>query len=85
MSSAYHLTEMSLRPQFIENTSRSKGDMERTGTSRVNPMALNCDLDIESAYLIHGFCTLCQQDHHLTNFNEILLNDSGEIVQTKMD
>ena len=33
--------------------------MERTGNAMVNPMTLNCDLDIESAYMSHGFCTSC--------------------------
>ena len=47
-----------IQPNFNENPSRGKRDMERTQNSRLNPMTFNFDLDLESAWLSNGFCTL---------------------------
>ena len=58
MGSAHHLTEVNIQPKLNENPSRDKGDMEGTQNSRLNPMTINCDLDLESAWLDNGFCTL---------------------------
>ena len=33
---------------FDESRSKGSGDMEQTQNSRVNPMNLNCDFDLES-------------------------------------
>ena len=40
--------------KFNENHSNGSGDMVQTQISRVNPMTLNCDLDLESAEPSHG-------------------------------
>ena len=49
MGSAHCLNEMNIGPKFKENPSRGKGEMVLTRISRVNPMTLNCDLNLESA------------------------------------
>ena len=66
MSSAHHLTEANIWPKFKENPSRGIGDMERTRNSRLKPMTLTCDLDLELAWLTYGFCTLIHWGEHLT-------------------
>ena len=63
MSSAHRLTEINSEQKFNENRSKGKGDMERTKHTRVIPTALNCDLDLESAWLSHGFA------HYYTEMN----------------
>ena len=35
--------------KFNDYLSKSSGDVEQKKNSRVNPMTLNCDLDLESA------------------------------------
>ena len=55
-----------IQPNFNENPSRSKRDMERTQNSRLNPMTFNFDLDLESAWLSNGFCTLSHWGEHFT-------------------
>ena len=55
--SAHRLTEGEQWVQFYENLSKASGDMERTRILRVNPMTLNCNLELDSAYLNHGLCT----------------------------
>ena len=40
--------------------------MERTRNSRLEPMTLTCDLDLELAWLTYGFCTLTYSGEHLT-------------------
>ena len=44
--------------KFNENRSEGSGDMEQTRSSRINPMTLNCDLELEYGLLSHGFCSL---------------------------
>ena len=34
--------------KFNENRFKGSGDMERTRNSRVNPLTLTCDIDLES-------------------------------------
>ena len=58
MGSAYSLTDRNIWVNFNENRSKDSGDMEQTQNSRVNPMILKCDLDLESAYPSHEFCIL---------------------------
>ena len=41
-----------------ENPFRLKGDMKRTRNSNFNHMAFNWELDLESAWMSHGFYTL---------------------------
>ena len=53
-------------PTFKENPSRGKGDMEPTPNSRLKLVTFNCDLDLKSAGLSYGFCTLSQWGEHLT-------------------
>ena len=48
MYSAHRLTERDIWVKFNENRPKSSGDMERTRNSRVNPLTLTCDLDLES-------------------------------------
>ena len=38
--------------KFNEKRSKGSGDMEQTGNSMVNTLTLNCDLDLESAYVM---------------------------------
>ena len=49
MGSAPPLTEINILVKFNENLLKGLGEMEHTGNSRVNPMTLKCDLDLESA------------------------------------
>ena len=58
MSSAQHLTEINIWVKFNENRSKGSADMEQAQISRVNPMTLKCDLDLESVKLKHGLCSL---------------------------
>ena len=57
MGSAQRLTERSIYVKFNENRSKGSGDIEQTRNSRVNPMTLNCDHDLEPGQLSHWFCT----------------------------
>ena len=48
MVSAHCLTEINIWVKLKENRSNGAGDMERSPNSRVKPITLNCDLDLES-------------------------------------
>ena len=48
MCFARRLTERNIRVKFNENRPKDSGDMDRTQNSRVNPLTLTRDLDIES-------------------------------------
>ena len=48
MCSADLLTEWNIWVKFNENRQKGSGDMEWTRNSRVNPLTLNCDIDLES-------------------------------------
>ena len=48
MGSAHRLTGSNIWVKFKENRTKVSGDMEQTGNSRVNPMTLKCDPDLES-------------------------------------
>ena len=58
MGSAHHLTEANIYPTFKEKPSRGKGDIELTPNSRLKLVTFNCDLELKSAGLSYGFCTL---------------------------
>ena len=45
IGSARHLTERNILVKFNENRSKGSGDMGWTRNSRVNPLALTCDLE----------------------------------------
>ena len=47
MGSTHRFAEIDIRMKFNENRSKDLVDMEQTRNSSVNPIALNCDLDIE--------------------------------------
>ena len=49
--------------KFNENVLKSSGDMEQTENSRVNPMTLNCDLDLRLHSKVMGYA------HRLTEIN----------------
>ena len=51
IDSAHHLTKVNIWPKFKENPSTGKGYTERPRNSRLNPVTLNCDLDLVSAWL----------------------------------
>ena len=61
MSSAHHFTEANIWPKLKENPSRGKGATERTRNSRLKPMTLNYDHDLNSAWLSYD------PAHRLTN------------------
>ena len=46
--------------------------MEWARNTRQYPMTFNCDLELESVYLSHGFSTLPHQDQNLTSLMKIL-------------
>ena len=48
MVSAHGLTERNIWVKFNVNPSKASEDMERARNSRVYPMTLKCDLDLES-------------------------------------
>ena len=52
MDSAHRFTEANIN----ENSSKGKGDMERTRNSGLKMVTCSCNL--ESAWLSKGFCTL---------------------------
>ena len=43
--------------KYHENRPKGSGDMERTQNSRVNPLNLTCDLELESRQLGNVLCT----------------------------
>ena len=47
---------------FNENHYRDTGDLEQTR----NLGSISCDLDLESAWLINGFCIMSHLGEHLT-------------------
>ena len=51
IGSAHRLNDMEIWPKFNENPFTGKRDMEWTRNSRLNSMAFNCDIDLESAWL----------------------------------
>ena len=63
MGSAHCLTEANILPKLNENSCRDKGDKDQTRNSRLKLVILNCDLDLESAWLIMGSA------HRLTEEN----------------
>ena len=48
MCLAHWVTERNIWVKFNENRPKGSGDIERTQNSRVNPLTLTCDLDLES-------------------------------------
>ena len=48
MCSAQHLTERNIWVKLNENRPKGSGDMKRTRNSKVNPLTLTCDIDLES-------------------------------------
>ena len=66
LDSAHHLTKVNIWPKFKENPSTGIKDTERTQNSRLKPMTLTCDLDLELAWLTYWFCTLTHWGEHLT-------------------
>ena len=46
--SAHCLNEINIRPKLYKNLSNGSQDIERTQYSKVKPMTLNCDFELES-------------------------------------
>ena len=57
IGSALCLTKRNIWVKFNENRLKGSWDMELTRNSRVNPMTLTCDPDLESTELGHVLCT----------------------------
>ena len=51
--------------KFNEKLSKGYGDMLQTPTSRVNPVTLNCDIDLETPLLSSVFCTPSRRKEHM--------------------
>ena len=51
IDSAYYLTKRNIWVKFNDNNIKGSGDMERTRNSRVNPLTLTFDLNLESRWL----------------------------------
>ena len=56
MSSAHRLTKRKIWVKFNKNRPKGSGDMERARYSRVNPLSLTGDFDLESRWLSHVLC-----------------------------
>ena len=75
-------TEVNIWPKFKENPPSGKGDTERTQTSRLKPVTLNCDL-----VSLHGWAM--GSAHHFTEANiwsklkENPSSDKGDIEWTR--
>ena len=62
--------------KFKENRSKGSGDMERTRNSRINPMTLKCDIDLESLALYavsfdQSLMIIFQRVHEIWSGHEI--------------
>ena len=62
MGSAHQLTERNICVKFNENHSMGSGDMRRHKVQGLITLSLIRDLDLESAQLSHGFCSLSHCD-----------------------
>ena len=60
IDSAHRLTKVNIWPKFKENPSTGIGDTERTRNSRLKPVTLNFDLNLESAWLSYVIVSLRQ-------------------------
>ena len=58
MESQSQNPEFRINPENFHlcNSSGSKRDIARAQNSRESPMTFNCDLELESTQLSHGFC-----------------------------
>ena len=52
--------------RYHENRSKGSGDMEQTRNSRVNPLTLTSDLELESKKLCYKLCTLSYLEEHMS-------------------
>ena len=49
IGSAHYLNKINILVKFNESHLKGSGDMERTRNSKVNPLTLTCNLDLESS------------------------------------